>query len=185
MNPTTNSVLKLSAYSPELIADMLRRFGLTLVITPDQDSIPGSYWGDPEAGLVGSTLMARSDTPVHSILHEACHFICMDYTRRAMLHTDASGDYAEEDAVCYLQIMLAGELPGVGRERMFADMDAWGYSFRLGTARLWFEQDAEDAVQWLLQHGLVEYQGGHADEQPVAQSGSYTTLSPTWFVRIQ
>ena len=112
---------------------MLRRFGLTLVITPDQDSIPGSYWGDPEAGLVGSTLMARSDTPVHSILHEACHFICMDCTRRAMLHTNASGDYAEEDAVCYLQIMLAGELPGVGRERMFADMDAWGYSFRLGS----------------------------------------------------
>jgi hypothetical protein len=102
-----------------------------------------------------------------------------------MLHTNASGDYAEEDAVCYLQIMLADELAGVGRERMFADMDAWGYSFRLGSARLWFEQDAEDAVQWLLQHGLVEYQGAHADEQLMGQSGSYTTLSPTWFVRNQ
>jgi hypothetical protein len=164
---------------------MLQRFGLRLVITPDQDSIPGSYWGDPEAGLVGNALMARPDTPVHSILHEACHFICMDRTRRAMLHTNASGDYAEEDAVCYLQIMLAGELPGVGRERMFADMDAWGYSFRLGSARLWFEQDAEDAVQWLLHHGLAECQGGDADEQLLAQAGSSTILSPTWCVRNQ
>jgi hypothetical protein len=81
--------------------------------------------------------------------------------------------------------MLAGELPGVGRERMCADMDAWGYSVRVGTARLWFEQDAEDAVQWLLQHGLVKYQSGHAEEQLAAQPGSYTTLSPTWLVRNQ
>ena len=27
-------------------------------------------------------------------------------------------------------------------------MDAWGYSFRLGSARAWFEHDAEDARQW-------------------------------------
>jgi len=36
------------------------------------------------------------------------------------------------------------------------DMDAWGYSFRLGSTRTWFERDAEDASQWLLAHGLVD-----------------------------
>ena len=39
---------------------------------------------------------------------------------------------------------------------MFSDMDAWGYSFRLGSSRAWFEQDAEDAVEWLQLHGLVD-----------------------------
>jgi hypothetical protein len=58
--------------------------------------------------------------------------------------------------VCYLQILLAGQLPGMGRERMMQDMDAWGYSFRLGSTRAWFRRDAEDAYQWLLAHGLVD-----------------------------
>jgi hypothetical protein len=74
--------------------------------------------------------------------------------RRATVHTDASDSVAEEDATCYLQILLADRLPGVGRERLMADMDAWGYTFRLGSARTWFEQDAEDARAFLLQRGL-------------------------------
>ncbi len=28
-------------------------------------------------------------------------------------------------------------------------MDAWGYSFRLGSTRAWFEGDAQDARAWL------------------------------------
>jgi hypothetical protein len=86
---------------------------------------------------------------LHSVLHEACHFVCMAPARRAALDTDAGGDYDEENGVCYLQVLLADELPGFGRARMFADMDAWGYSFRLGSARAWFEQDADDARAWL------------------------------------
>ena len=39
---------------------------------------------------------------------------------------------------------------------MLADMDAWGYSFRLGSARRWFETDADDAKAWLIGHGLVD-----------------------------
>jgi hypothetical protein len=39
---------------------------------------------------------------------------------------------------------------------MFADMDAWGYSFRLGSARAWFERDAEDARDWLIARGLID-----------------------------
>ena len=76
--------------------------------------------------------------------------------RRAGLHTDAGGDYDEENAVCYLQILLAGQLAGVGGERLMQDMDAWGYSFRLGSARAWFERDAQDARDWLQEKGLID-----------------------------
>ncbi|MBK1724618.1 hypothetical protein [Thiocystis violacea] len=138
------------------IRELLGRFGLGYLRMEDTETIPGSYWGDFEAGLVGDRLYARRSTPLHSILHEACHWICMDQDRRARLHTDAGGDDAEEDAVCYLQILLADAIPGAGRERIFADMDDWGYSFRLGSARAWFEQDAEDARAWLIGHGLID-----------------------------
>jgi hypothetical protein len=120
------------------------------------EKIPGSFWGEPEAGLVGARIYLRDDTPVHSALHEAAHFVCMDATRRASLHTDAGGDHAEEDAVCYLQVLMADELSSVTRAELFRDMDAWGYSFRLGSARAWFEQDADEARDWLLWHGLVD-----------------------------
>ena len=40
-----------------------------------------------------------------------------------------------------------------------ADMDAWGYSFRLGSTRAWFERDAEDARAWLVEHGLLIAEG--------------------------
>jgi hypothetical protein len=51
---------------------------------------------------------------------------------------------------------LAAVLPNVGRGRMCRDMDEWGYTFRLGSAATWFAEDAEDARQWLLQHGLID-----------------------------
>jgi hypothetical protein len=38
-------------------------------------------------------------------------------------------------------------------------MDAWGYSFRLGASRAWFEQDAQDARAWLNQHGIIDAAG--------------------------
>lgn len=136
------------------IRQLLAQFGLELQITPDEQPIPGSYWGDEEAGLIGHRVLARMDTPVHSILHESCHAICMDDERKAALHTDAGGEYAEEDAVCYLQILLADAAPPMTRARMFADMDAWGYSFRLGSAKAWFEGDAEDARNWLIARKL-------------------------------
>lgn len=139
---------------PDGLASLLDSFGLRLEIVAAGTRIPGSFWGDDEAGLIGSTVYARGDTPVHSILHESCHAICMDDERRAQLHTDAGGEYAEEDAVCYLQILLADELAEMGRARMFADMDAWGYSFRLGSAQAWFEQDANEAREWLLRRDL-------------------------------
>jgi hypothetical protein len=113
------------------------------------EAIPGSYWGDSEAGIIGSRVHARADTPLHSLLHEAGHLMVMAPERRAAVHTDASDTPRDEDAVCYLQLLLADALPGFGRERAFADMDAWGYTFRLGSARAWFENDAEDAAAHL------------------------------------
>jgi hypothetical protein len=137
----------------------LRRLGLAPCRVAAGEPIPGSFWGEPEAGLIGACLYLRDDTPVHSALHEACHFVCMDPARRGTLHTDAGGDFAEEDAVCLLQILLAGTIDGVGSPRMCTDMDAWGYTFRLGSASAWWRNDSDDAHGWLLRHGLVDAAG--------------------------
>lgn len=135
---------------------LLDGYGMRVRQVADDGPIPGSYWGDSEAGLIGHTLFVRRDTPLHSALHEACHFICMDDVRRAGLDTDAGGEIPEENAVCYLQGLLADRIPGFDRYRLFADMDAWGYTFRLGSARAWFEQDANDARDWLLDHCIID-----------------------------
>lgn len=149
-------MLLLSGVDRVAVAMLLDRYGLRLGLVAPNELIPGSYWGETEAGLKGDCLYARLDTPVHSVLHEACHYICMSAERRAGLDRDAGGNDLEEAAVCYLQVLLAGELRGVGTDRAFADMDAWGYSFRLGSARAWFENDAEDARIWLRQHGVTD-----------------------------
>lgn len=117
--------------------------------------IPHSHWGDREAGINGNTLFVRDDTPLHSALHEACHIACAHAEGRGDLDCDAGGEQIEEDAVCYLQIALAERLAGFGLARAQRDMDAWGYCFRLGCARRWFEDDAEDARAWLEQRGLL------------------------------
>ncbi len=155
---TSTPVMRL-ADSPAETVPFLRSFfenlGLTLALLPPQAEIPGSYWGAPEAGLTGHTLHARPDTPLTSLLHEACHYLCMDAARRGALDTDAGGDVLEECAVCYLSVLIADLVPGYGRPRMLRDMDAWGYSFRLGSAAEWFERDAEDAREWLVSQGWL------------------------------
>ena len=149
-------VLVLSDIGFESAAALLARFGLALVRVADGDPIPGSYWGDAEAGIVGATVFARADTPVHSLLHEAGHLIVLPPGRRAAVHTDATDSVDEEDAVCVLQALLGDALPGVGRARVLADMDAWGYTFRLGSAAAYVERDAEAAWAWLRARGLVD-----------------------------
>jgi hypothetical protein len=141
------------------IEALLCAYGLALCVQPDGQPITGSYWGDSEAGVVGRTVYVRGDTPVHSLLHETCHIICMSDERRERLETDAGGDDLEEAAVCYLQIILADEIENAGRDRLMADMDAWGYSFRLGDAGSWFEKDADDARKWLIDKGLLTESG--------------------------
>lgn len=155
---TSTSVLLCGALPPGELAGLLQRYDMQLVMLAADENIPGSYWGDSEAGLIGRRLYVRADTPMHSALHEACHYICMDQTRRQALDTDAGGGYDEENGVCYLQVILSDHITSMGKQRMFADMDAWGYSFRLGSSQAWFEQDAEDARQWLLDANLLDTQ---------------------------
>lgn len=145
---------------------LLHRYQLQLNWVADDTPIPGTWFGEPEAGIIKNQLYIRTDTPIHSALHESCHYICMDKQRRQALDTNAEGDFEEENGVCYLQIILADFIPGMGRSQMMKDMDDWGYTFRLGSARSWFEEDAEDAQQWLLAHDLID----HSDQ-------------PTWKLR--
>lgn len=129
---------------------------MTLQRVADGDAIPGSFWGECEAGIIGTTVHARGDTPVHSLLHEACHLIVLPPERRAGVHTDATDSIDEENAVCVLQALLGDALPGVGRDRVLADMDSWGYTFRLGSAAAYVEHDAEDAWAWLQARGFID-----------------------------
>jgi hypothetical protein len=152
-------VLRLSSVDRVSVAALLSRSGLEFILIAPEELIPGSYWGDSEAGLKADWLYARLDTPVHSVLHEASHYICMTPERRAGLDRDAGGDDVEESAVCYLQVLLADEIPNVGRQRLCTDMDEWGYSFRLGSTRAWFDNDATDARQWLLDHTVIDATG--------------------------
>ncbi len=134
---------------------LLARYRLKLIKVEDDHAIPGSFWGECEAGVIGHTVYARLDTPVHSLLHEAGHLIVLPEEKRNEVHTDATDSVAEEDAVCVLQSILGDELPGVGRERIWTDMDEWGYTFRLGSAKAYFKSDASEAFAFLMACGLI------------------------------
>jgi len=160
------AVLLCNEINPAHLQSLLARYNLVVKQVSLDETIPGSFWQPPEAGLVSDILYVRDDTPVHSALHEACHYICMDQKRRQHLDTDAGGGYEEEEAVCYLQVLLCEHIAEMGKQRMFNDMDDWGYSFRLGSSLAWFDQDAEDAVYWLQHYGLID-----------------DTFRPTWKLR--
>ena len=146
------------------IVELLTGYGARLVELAAHETIPGSYWGEREAGLMGDAVYARADTPAHSLLHELCHYVCMDDERRVALETDAGGNDDEESAVCYLQVLLAQRLRGFGHERCLRDMDAWGYSFREGSARAWFEGDGALSREWLCKHELID-----AQQEPISK----------------
>ena len=149
------NVLLCSDINLKNLKSLLERYGMDIQTVDNNEAIPGSFWQPPEAGLVGDTLYIRGDTPVHSALHETCHYICMDKKRRKNLDTDAGGTAIEESGVCYLQILLSVFIPEMQQSRIFKDMDDWGYSFRLGSTKAWFEKDAEDAFEWLVDNKII------------------------------
>jgi hypothetical protein len=157
--PQNQPVLCMRDIAPGSVTDFLARFDLAAEWLARDAAIQGSFWGAPEAGIVGTCVYFRPDTPVHSFLHESCHIICMQPALRTRHTGDAGSDDLEESAVCYLQLVIADTLSGVGQDRLMRDMDSWGYSFRLGSTRRWFEEDAEDARAWLQKHKLIDATG--------------------------
>lgn len=156
--PTEPNNLLCGELAADRLQQLLKPYNITVHYLDNDAELTGSFWGDPEAGLLDNQLYVKPITPVQSALHEACHYICMDQQRRDKLNTNAGGGYDEENAVCYLQILLAGFIPECGQARMMQDMDNWGYSFRLGSAKTWFEQDADDAHQWLEEQQIIDNQ---------------------------
>jgi hypothetical protein len=152
-------VVLLAELDAREVQSLLTAYGAQLAHVPNGGAIPGSHWGDSEAGLIGNTVYVRADTPAHSFLHELSHFVCMDDARRATLATDAGGSDDEECGVCYLQVLLAARLAGFGAARCLRDMDAWGYSFREGSAAAWLEGDGRFARRWLLAAGVLDAAG--------------------------
>ena len=149
-------MLLLSTTDRRAVTRLLAGYGLDLRLVAAAEPIPGSYWGESEAGLHGSMLFARLDTPLHSILHEAAHYICMTPERRAGLYRDAGGDDAEESAVCYLQILLADGWPSRARADLSriwiggATVFVWGPPGP-GSSRM-----PRDARSWLIERGLID-----------------------------
>lgn len=156
---SVDGVLTVADANIDDLVSLLGRYELELIIQGDGETIRGSFWGEPEAGVIAKTIYARADTPLHSLLHESCHVICMTGNRRAMLVRDAGGDDLEEAGVCYLQVVLSAGLSRCGSERLMRDMDAWGYSFRLGSTEKWFLEDAGDARNFLINQNLLTDEG--------------------------
>lgn len=140
---------------------LLRVLGVRLVIHRTEASLPGSYWGDSEAGVSGRSLHVRGDTPLHSLLHEACHIACAGAESDRSFDRDAGGCDDEEAGVCFMQIRLADALPGAGADRLCQDMDDWGYSFREGSAAAFANGDAQIAGEWLRKQRPFAWQALH------------------------
>ncbi len=148
-------MVRLQEFKKEEIQPLLDRYGMQLNRIPEDNKIPYSYWGESEAGRKNNQLFIRDDTPIHSLLHETCHFVCMPPKQRNSDEADAAGSTKEENATCYLQILLADHIARYSRKQQMLDMDSWGYSFRLGSASAWFHNDADDAKNWLLTHEII------------------------------
>lgn len=145
--------------NPASVQTLLNRYGIEANCLSTDAEIPHSFWGAPEAGRKQNVLYIRGDTPAHSILHEACHYICMPASQRNETQMDAMGSTKEENATCYLQILLSDHIENFGRKQLMQDMDDWGYSFRLGSATAWFNQDADDVYKWLIEHQIINNEG--------------------------
>jgi len=152
---------RLKNIQSDAIRPLFDRYQLELHEVASSNQIPYSFWGTPEAGRQRSTLYARADTPLHSLLHEACHFICMPPLLRHQSDIDAGSSAQEENACCYLQIILSDYIPGFNQNIHLHDMNTWGYNFRLGSSARWFYADSDDARNWLIHYDIIK-----KDNQP-------------------
>ena len=110
--------------------------------------------------MIGATVYARADTPVHSLLHEAGHLIVLPPERRAArAYRRHRFGRRRRRGLRAAGRCSATRCRASAATRVLADMDAWGYTFRLGSARAYVEHDAADAWRWLREHGLVDAGG--------------------------
>ena len=77
------------------LRSVLSLYGIKLIEVAVNLPIPYSFWGTPEAGRIKNKLYVRGDTPIHSILHETCHFVCMSKKQRNLDIFDAKGSFEE------------------------------------------------------------------------------------------
>ncbi|MDB2544126.1 hypothetical protein N9X63_03545 [Woeseiaceae bacterium] len=49
--------------------NLINKYHFKLKILADHETIPASFWGDPEAGLIGKTIFVKKITPLHSFFH--------------------------------------------------------------------------------------------------------------------
>src|SRR5690348_9631174 len=56
---STGDVLRLASLDLDDVRALLARYGLALECVADGAPIPGSYWGESEAGVIGHTVHAR------------------------------------------------------------------------------------------------------------------------------
>ena len=68
-----SNVLNCTAQRQTQLTALLKPYGIVIEHVPDDQPIPGSFFGEREAGIIGNRLLLRYDTPVHSALHEAGH----------------------------------------------------------------------------------------------------------------
>ncbi len=64
-----STVLKLSEIDHIKLARLPARYNLELIVVDNEEKIPGSFWGDSEAGLVSNKLYARLDTNAEDALN--------------------------------------------------------------------------------------------------------------------
>jgi len=146
---------RLKTIPDHVIVPFLQQYGLKLMRVANQTPIPYSFWGNSEAGRKNTQMYVRDDTPLHSLLHETAHYVCMSETQRQSDLVDAGGSALEEAACCYLQLLWSNHIAGFNMREHMQNMDAWGYSFRLGSTQRWFNEDSEDARQWLHKHEII------------------------------
>ena len=66
----TEDVICCSQLKPDEIQLLLSRYDLQQQLIDLNQTIPGSFWGESEAGIIQQTIYFRPDTPAHSLLHE-------------------------------------------------------------------------------------------------------------------
>ena len=88
------------------VVALLARYGLRFERVADGAPIPGSFWGESEAGLISSTVFARDDTPLHSLLHEACHLIVIPPEMSWRGDRKASGLVFDENVKCCMPLLV-------------------------------------------------------------------------------